>query len=264
MEACAPTRISATAVHFPARSVESWHCHSEGQLLFPAFGSMRIEVPGQSWLISPQYALWIPPQLPHEGVFCTDVDLCALYIAEGTAKARAVGAPAPRAASGPRLSVVTPLLREVIIALARTSGYGGPAKDERVRLLTALLVHELDGRLDALEEMALPVSEPLRRLCAQIVARPMQGWTIDACASQVAMSRRTFTRVFRATTRMSFGAWLRAARLRQAAAKLRSGGSVASIAHEVGYGSPAAFSMSFRNQFGVAPSMFCPDPESPD
>ena len=70
------------------------------------------------------------------------------------------------------------------------------------------------------------------------------------------MSRRTFTRIFRAETGMSFGEWRQQACLFAALPRLAAGESVTGLALDLGYESPAAFTSMFKRMLGAPPSRY--------
>lgn len=75
--------------------------------------------------------------------------------------------------------------------------------------------------------------------------------------SQVAMSRRTFTRLFREQTGISFVEWRQQACLLMAVVRLGNGEPVTRVATDLGYSSPSAFTGVFRRVLGPgAESLF--------
>ena len=70
------------------------------------------------------------------------------------------------------------------------------------------------------------------------------------------MSRRTFTRVFRRETGLSLAEWRRRAAVLQAIPRLARGEPITTIALDLGYGSPAAFTSMFKRVLGTPPRLF--------
>ena len=70
------------------------------------------------------------------------------------------------------------------------------------------------------------------------------------------MGRRTFTRTFRKETGMSFATWRQTVRLMEALSRLATGDPVTTVALDVGYSSPSAFTAMFRRAFGVPPTHY--------
>jgi len=70
------------------------------------------------------------------------------------------------------------------------------------------------------------------------------------------MGRRTFTRTFRRETGISFATWRQNVRLMEALSRLAIGQPVTTVAYDVGYNSPSAFTAMFRRAFGSAPTQY--------
>ena len=77
-------------------------------------------------------------------------------------------------------------------------------------------------------------------------------------ARQVGMSRRTFTRLFRQQTGISFVEWRQQACLLAAVVRLGHGEAITRVATDLGYSSPSAFTSAFRRVLGEAPSRYFP------
>jgi AraC-like DNA-binding protein len=89
---------------------------------------------------------------------------------------------------------------------------------------------------------------------ALLHARPTEGWTTEALAQEVGMSRSVFAERFTALVGQPPMQYLTLWRMHVAAQQLReSRGSVAQIGFAVGYESEAAFSRAFKRQFGTSP-----------
>ena len=83
---------------------------------------------------------------------------------------------------------------------------------------------------------------------------PGQRATVAALARRAGASVRTLERCFLADTGVGLGEWRRRFRLLHAVRLLESGESVSSVAHEVGYATPSAFTAAFTRQFGSPPT----------
>ncbi len=94
-------------------------------------------------------------------------------------------------------------------------------------------------------------------LLDSIRERLRDAHTLDSLAAQVNMSRRSFTRHFRALTGTTVSAWLLTERLATAQALLESSTlSIDVISQTAGFGSVAALRQHFRDCFGVSPSIW--------
>jgi len=92
------------------------------------------------------------------------------------------------------------------------------------------------------------------RALALLHARPTEGWTAEALALEVGMSRSVFAERFTSLVGQPPMQYLTLWRMHVAAQHLREGrGSVAQIGFAIGYESEAAFSRAFKRQFGTSP-----------
>jgi AraC-like DNA-binding protein len=85
------------------------------------------------------------------------------------------------------------------------------------------------------------------------VQKPDIHATIDEWSTALGMSRRSFTRRFKRETGLSFVAWRQQACLLCAMPRLAGGEAVTSVALDMGYENPAAFTLMFRRVFGSSP-----------
>ncbi|WP_062206649.1 AraC family transcriptional regulator [Streptomyces sp. NBRC 109706] len=83
---------------------------------------------------------------------------------------------------------------------------------------------------------------------------PAHAWTVAELAGAAAVSRSTLAARFKATVGQGPLEYLTRWRIELAARQLREGGgTVAAIAHSVGYGSESALSVAFKRVLGVPP-----------
>lgn len=100
-----------------------------------------------------------------------------------------------------------------------------------------------------------PGPDPLEKAMAWASARVDEPVDLDRWAAQAAMSRRTFTRRFRARTGTSPTQWLLERRLAHARLLLETTTDpVESIAHACGYATAAALRQHFAARYGTSPS----------
>ena len=89
--------------------------------------------------------------------------------------------------------------------------------------LMALLVAEIAAMPRLHLHAPLPEDPRLARACLRLFAAPSIGASLDEMAADAGMSRRTFTRLFRAQTGASFAAWRQQVCLQAAIARLTQG-----------------------------------------
>lgn len=234
--------LAAYAQDYPDGHETGRHIHARAQLLYATAGLMRIATDAAYFVVPPGRGLFVPARLPHAVRMEGAVAMRALFLREDAAR----GAPAAT-----RVLVVTPLLRELILAACAEpmewdeAGRGGH--------LAALILSELTRA----EALPLSVPEPrdprLARLTAALRAEPARGLTLDDWAIECGASPRTLRRLFAAETGMGFAQWRQALRLTEASALLAQGIAPARAASAVGYSSASAFGVAYRVVFGETP-----------
>lgn len=132
---------------------------------------------------------------------------------------------------------------------------GGSAANRAARRLV-IPPHRDGGQAQFIEQ---PVPENvgdsrLVQLIERVRARLGEPHSLESLARAARMSRRSFTRHFRALTGTSVQSWLRTERLAYAQRLLEgSDHSVERIANFAGFGSGASMRQHFRQAFGVSP-----------
>lgn len=134
--------------------------------------------------------------------------------------------------------------------------YGAEAANRVARRLV-VPPHRQGGQAQFIEQ-PLPATSQSSRLAGlldRLRADLQTAHTLDSLASEAMMSRRSFTRHFRALTGSTVGEWLLGERLALCQRLLESTGqSVEAIARLAGFGSPVSLRQHFRQAFGVSPS----------
>ncbi|MEQ1866018.1 MAG: helix-turn-helix transcriptional regulator [Micropepsaceae bacterium] len=245
--------VAALVDEYPSGFVDPKHSHQRAQLIFATSGVMTITTDEASFVIPPQRALWIPPNLEHEAVCRGPVSLKTLYIDM---------AARPNLPKACRAIEVSSLLRELIVEATQIPiEYDESGRDGRIM---NLILDEITATTPARLHVPMPSDARLARACKAILANPADTKTLDDLARSINMGRRTFTRLFRHQTGMSFAAWRQHVRLMEALARLATGQRVTNVAFDIGYNSPSAFTAMFRRTFGVSPSHYFEGMEEPE
>lgn len=114
-----------------------------------------------------------------------------------------------------------------------------------------------------------PGGDRLSDLLNWVVAHLDETHTLDGLAEQAAMSRRNFTRRFRALTGTTVGQWLLGQRLAYAQRMLEATQqSVEAVAQQAGFGSAVSLRQHFHRAYHLSPSAYRalfapPKPTSP-
>jgi AraC-like DNA-binding protein len=125
-------------------------------------------------------------------------------------------------------------------------------------LVMALLAKEIELAPVVPLAVPFPRSPALAARCNAFLAEPEARATIDQWAADLRYGRRAFTRAFRRETGMSFQVWRQQACLLTALPRLAAGEPVTTIALDLGYDSPAAFTTMFKRLVGISPSRYRP------
>lgn len=230
---------------YEAGFIDPPHRHDRDQLLYASAGVMSVTTPRANFVIPPQRAIWIPAHMEHEVACRGSVSIRTLYFSDG------------RPSNGEcRVIEVTDLLRALIVEVAKLGGFY--ELSGRNRGLIDLLMVELSSMPDAHFHVPMPHDFRLLRVCRMILDDPSVHQDLNDLARVAGMSRRTFTRAFRAELGMSLAIWRQQVRLMRALTLLSEGQPVTTVAFDVGYESASAFTAMFHRAFGVPPSQYQP------
>lgn len=242
-----PRDIVATGNDYAPNRVLPSHVHKRGQLLYAATGVLSVTTAAGGWVVPPRRALWIPPGVAHEVRMSGAVSTRSAYVRREVVER--LGLP-----DRCRVIHVAPLLHALLMeAVDLPAEYALDGRDGRVM---ALLLDEIAAAPELPLSTPLPSDPRLARLCRALLEAPALEIDIDAMAHKAGMSRRSFTRLFRQQTGMSFSAWRQQACLLVALTRLGGGESITQVAVELGYSSASAFTAAFRRILGAAPSRY--------
>ncbi|PNG27312.1 AraC family transcriptional regulator [Methylocella silvestris] len=240
-----PRPIVATGNDYPPSFELGVHSHGRGQLLYAASGVVVVSTPHGSWIAPPERAVWTPAGISHSVRMVGAVSTRALLLDQA----------ASRALGDESLVIgVSALMRSLLVAACEIE----PDYDDAGRdgLVMALLLAELERAPRLTLGAPFPATPALARKCHAFLEKPEPHDTIDGWCADLGIGRRAFTRAFRRETGMSFGAWRQQACLVVALPQLAAGEPVTSVALNLGYDSPAAFSTMFKRRLGIPPNRY--------
>ncbi|WP_443749608.1 AraC family transcriptional regulator [Asticcacaulis solisilvae] len=240
-----PRAVVGNAHTYPPSFEVDWHSHGRGQLVYAETGVVILMNSDGTWVAPPERAVWTPANRLHS----------LRTVGEVTTRSLLLDAEAAKALGDTSIVIaISPLVRQLLIAASDVPVDYDPGG--RDGLVMDLLVAELGRAPRVPLSLPLPQSEKLAARCRAFLATPDIHESIDGWADAMGMDRRAFTRAFRKQTGLSFGAWRQQACLLVALPRLADGESVTTIALDMGYDSPAAFSTMFRRLLGVPPSRY--------
>jgi len=249
LEGLDPDSILTPALAFRIRAAQNRcekpvHIHRKGQLILALHGGITSEVTHSMWMVPPQYAVWVPGQMPHSHRVTADARLCFLFIEPGAVTM-------PEACCTLKIS---PLVRELILRLSNVphENLGCAA----VQRLVQVLFDELPNQ--PVEQLQLPISaHPKIRAMAHRMAKDLQEKkTLAQWADEMAMSERNLARLIVKETGLSFLRWRQQLQLIVALRLLIGGMTVQKVAESLGYDSTTAFIIMFKKALGTTPGRY--------
>ncbi len=224
-----------------------WHAHSRHQILYALRGTLQLEVADASWLLPPHRAAFLSAGTRHRVIAAQAVALRTLYICPTFA---------PTVSWDCRVFTVAPLAKELFLYAVRWSHRSDPA-DPLLRPFfqtVAGLSLEWSERGLLPYRLPLPQSDALRRVTDLIQRQLGQPLSVPALARVAAMSERTLQRRFVAELGLSPHAYLHTARMLAALQRLADPQvPITTLALEVGFATPSAFSHAFSAWSGETP-----------
>lgn len=203
---------------------------------------MYVGTPKRVLLVSRAMAIWIPPDLPHWMRY--GANNVMQYVDVNREESAELG-------SDCRVIAMSALLKALFDAT--NPGTKAMRTKSHNEALYNLLRHELCAAADMPLSLVIPSDERVRRFAEAALFDPGKIRSVRTWLNGAAGSLKTIERVFVADTGMTPSQWLRHAKLLHAVSRLASGENVTSIALELGYQSPSAFSHMFRKTMGVSP-----------
>lgn len=234
--------ISIVARTLPARALVPRHSHDHARLIHGIAGVMSVQTSQGTWVVPPARAIWVPAHTDHEIRAFGEVTMRSLDLATSIFP----GLPAESCC----VVAVTDFMRHLVLRYEQLRD----EPDGRAALLIReLMVIELRHLPVAPLHLPMPRDARLRVVCVGIVDAPGETLTLEEWGRRVGASSRTLARKFVAETGMNFDRWRQQARLLDALARLAAGQPILTIALELGYNSPSAFSAMFKRAFGCTP-----------
>ncbi|WP_165933680.1 AraC family transcriptional regulator [Aquabacter spiritensis] len=248
-----PRRVVAFAADTDRGTGKTPHAHRRGQLLSVLSGSIAVTAAQGTYVVPPERALWIPPDVRHETRHLAATQLRTVYVARDAARALP-----------PRMAVVqvSPLLRCLIDAVtALPPDYDEAAAPGR---LVSVLLDQIAASPIAPLHLPLPATAALRRLAESILADPADRRTLEDWTAPLGMSARTLERRFKAETGLSLRAFRRQAKLFRALEMVAARAPVNRISDALGFEGPSAFIAMFKTAFGVTPGRYLSERPPPE
>lgn len=218
------------------------HRHPLHQVVYPSMGAVSVTTPAGSWITPANRAIWIPAGCWHEHQFHGHTQFHGVALDPD----RYRGGPA-----APTVLVVSPLVRELLIACSQADTAAGT--DEHHRMLAVLHDQLLKTAIREPLWVPTPVDSRLRQACALIADNLAEPLTLRQLGDRIGVSQRTLSRLFSDELAMTYPQWRTQLRLQQALALLAEHHDVTSVAARCGWATPSAFIDTYRRAFGHTP-----------
>jgi len=236
--------VLAVGTDYPPQHRPACRRYRRAQLLYVATGTMRLDTADGAWTVPTRRAVLIPPNTNHQ-VLMDGVSARSLYIEP---------AAAPWFPNRCQVVDVSPLLRSLLLAAMQL-----PAEYQlcgRDAALIELILYEIQAETPLPLDLPMPRRAELRSICQRFARAPDIRQMPAQWAAALHVSKRTFNRMFRAETGLTFQQWRQRACVLHAIRLLSRGMTVAQAATTLGYNTPAAFSAMFTQHIGSTPKSF--------
>ena len=229
----------------PADGLYPHHQHAWGEFVYAFRGVHEVKVAGHHYLAPPQYGIWLPPLVAHEGLNRLESHHCSFYVSPRLSD---------RLPPEPCALTVSPLLRSLMEHLRDQPPALTPS-DEQQRLMLVLL-DQLANASRANSYLPHSSDSLLGPVLDALHAQPGDNRTLAEFARAANTTERTLSRRCERDLGMSLTEWRQRLRVVRALPLLEAGEKVEALALDLGYGSASAFIAMFRRLMGVTPDEF--------
>ena len=228
------------------------HRHAWSQLAYCASGIVQVTAQRElgaddevTYIVPPSRAVWVAPGARHSVHVLEDAQFRTLYIDASAT---------PAGWSGCRVIVVSPLLRELVVAL--DAPHISRVREQRLSELALDEIANAD-----LHALGVPMprangDKRLRAVCEAVLAAPEERATLAQWSARFGASERTMARLFREELGITFQQWRQQAILAHALPMLARGMPVSHVSAASGYSSESAFTAMFKGAMGQPPRQF--------
>lgn len=225
------------------------HWHRKGQLIYVETGYQYITVEGHTYLVPQNHAIWIPPTAIHKTNSNSEIiNLRVLFFGLR---------PGDTFYHKVRVFSVPLVLKEMILYTEKWSKK--LIKDRNEFLCLSAILCELPNMIKNSINIHIKTPEDIRlkKSMDYFYENFVTIKKIDELVSLSALSLRTFERVFKKETGLTFVKYQQMLRIIKSMELLsKKQLTISEIAHEVGYKSLHSFTKSFFSIMHVSPSQF--------
>ncbi|MBQ4863922.1 helix-turn-helix transcriptional regulator [Pseudoalteromonas sp. MMG013] len=221
------------------------HQHSWGQLAYTSNGVMTVGTPVGRFVIPPNQALWLPPNLPHE-IFCRyGGHFRSVYIDKKYVDILGLHA---------KLLHVDELLKAMILDIC--SWGSDYCLDGKTLRFIQVFIDRLEMAQTSTFFIPTAQDKRLIPIISELHANPGNPRTLEQWSEHVGASSRTLNRLFNKSFSMNFSQWKQKLRALRAVEMLEAGQTQQFIAEQLGFESSSAFNTAFKKAFNCTPGQY--------
>ncbi|TQV82793.1 AraC family transcriptional regulator [Aliikangiella coralliicola] len=237
--------ILARVSEMPENYVVEEHQHPWGQLAYASRGIMKVNVPGASFIIPPERALWIPKFTPHLVSTRFGLSFRSLYIDNDWS----TNLPTTTTSIN-----VNGLLRELILTITQwQEEYELNAQRNN---LLKVVIDQIESASNAPLFVNMPTDKRLIKITSTLNKNPADSTTLEQWSHTIGATPRTLNRLFHKETQMGFVEWRQRLRILYSLERIERGESINNIAVDLGYESGSAFITMFKKHLGTSPKRY--------
>lgn len=231
------------SMDYPSGLHTGLHSHPKAQLIYGISGVMKVATEDAYFVLPPTKALFLPSDRNHSILMEGEVSMREMFIDSVLAD---------KVASEARVISVTPLLRELLVAICEEPIAWD--QDGRTPHIIALILDEVRRARTLFTRLPSVRETRVSRVARAIIDDPADSRSLEDWSETCGASARTLARLFLRETGMTFGQWRLQARLNAAFVLLTTAEDIPHVAHQVGFSSQSAFGVAFRRAFGLTPA----------
>lgn len=221
------------------------HAHPRAQIIYASKGVTKVITPDCVWMVTPLQAIWVPGMVEHQVCFLDHVEVRNVFLDPSVTE----NLPTDCFAFD-----VPPFFRELVLRIMQFDTSRNIANEE-FRILQVLL-DEIKALQPALLNLPIGKDPRLNAITDTLMRNVGQELSLEEAAVLACVSSRTLSRLFVAETGMTYRDWCLKLKLLEAIRRLGAGEAISTIAYELGYESPSAFTYMFRKSIGKTPGEF--------
>ncbi len=236
------TSVVATAM--PGCCLGTVTVHSEHHVFWVVRGSATVLADGRVFHLGLLDALWFPGGAAVDHV-STDPGTVALTVLLPAADF-------PDTVNGVVHRKIAPEMSTLLMHLFgrwRMPAWEGENLTDS--MVTVLREAFFGGCVGVVDRPRMPLNTATVTVARQLFSDPGDSRSLEQWATEVGLSERHLSRLFRIETGLSLTSWRAALKVAAAAEKVTSGKPIGQIARDLGYSGTAALSHAFRRQTGT-------------